>query len=127
MFLEDLIERKQRGFLIIEEPEAHLFPKYQKELFYKIISVINQTGSKVFISTHSPYLLMAMNNLLTAKEEGYEKLKDRFVDAKKDINVAQLKDGKSESILDDDGMINGDYIEKTGIMDEFDEILESKK
>jgi len=57
-------------FVIIEEPEAHLFPKAQKELVEYISEFINITGSKVFLTTHSPYILTSANNLLYAGKIG---------------------------------------------------------
>ena len=60
--------------IYIEEPEAHLFPEAQRQTSYKIAKVlnklVNQQGSRldvrVFLSTHSPYVMSAFNNLLQA-------------------------------------------------------------
>ena len=66
MFVEEV-----SGFRAIEEPEAHLFPTAQKKLVEFMSIIANSTGSSLFISTHSPYILSAFNNLLFAK--GIEK------------------------------------------------------
>lgn len=52
----------------IEEPEAHLFPKSQKSMI-ELISLVSSARSGksgFFITTHSPYVLTAFNNLLLA-------------------------------------------------------------
>jgi predicted ATP-dependent endonuclease of OLD family len=53
---------------IIEEPEAHLFPNAQKYLMELFALVSNATNSQVFITTHSPYVLSVLANLLYAKK-----------------------------------------------------------
>jgi len=52
----------------IEEPEAHLFPQSQEHIVKLISLVFNITEKKhsFFITTHSPYILTAFNNLIQA-------------------------------------------------------------
>jgi len=57
------------AILFIEEPEAHLFPNEQKmilELLGEVFNLLNENGVKwrFFITTHSPYILNALNNML---------------------------------------------------------------
>lgn len=61
IFLRILEQRKV--FLVLEEPEAHLFPSAQKNIIELIALLINSTGSTVFITTHSPYILTSVNLL----------------------------------------------------------------
>lgn len=67
-----------QGALIIEEPEAHLFPESQKHITELIASVFNSDKNKkeIFITTHSPYILTALNTLLYAGQIA-EKLEDK--------------------------------------------------
>jgi predicted ATPase len=54
--------------IYIEEPEAHLFPETQRDMV-NLISVIfklSKIDLQFFITTHSPYILGAFNNLLQA-------------------------------------------------------------
>ncbi len=51
----------------IEEPEAHLHPGAQLKVLEVIASAV-QRGAKVVITTHSPYILYAINNFITAAE-----------------------------------------------------------
>ncbi|MBB6001978.1 AAA family ATPase [Arcicella rosea] len=63
-----LLYENQKSFRIIEEPEAHLYPKAQKKLMELLALVINKTQSQVIITTHSPYVLSILNNLLMYSE-----------------------------------------------------------
>ena len=48
--------------IFIEEPEAHLHPKAQKMLARIIAQAVNTKSKRVIITTHSDYLLSALNN-----------------------------------------------------------------
>ena len=67
----------KKAFFIIEEPESHLFPNAQK-LIAEFISLAKNGGNKVLLTTHSPYILGTINNMLYAnrisKEVGRKKL-----------------------------------------------------
>ena len=56
---------EQPVFFIIEEPESNLFPESQK-LVIELISLIAGAGNAVLLTTHSPYVLGTVNNLLYA-------------------------------------------------------------
>lgn len=51
---------------IIEEPESHLFPESQKYIT-ELISLVNNCKHSVVLTTHSPYVLGTLNNLLYAR------------------------------------------------------------
>ncbi|HHV11948.1 MAG TPA: AAA family ATPase [Clostridiales bacterium] len=72
-----LMLRDEKAFIVIEEPEAHLYPTLQKQVIEFIIQFANVTGSSVIITTHSPYVLTCMNNLLYAGRLQSDKTKDR--------------------------------------------------
>lgn len=50
--------------LYMEEPELNLFPSTQKNLLYFIISSIKEKEHKLFLTTHSPYILYSLNNCI---------------------------------------------------------------
>jgi hypothetical protein len=53
--------------IFIEEPSAHLFPKEQKDLIERIVALFQKKkvlDTKFFITTHSPYVLNVLNNML---------------------------------------------------------------
>lgn len=56
---------KKKTFLVLEEPESHLYPETQKKMAELIALFIN-TGNSSLVTTHSPYLLGSFNNLLYA-------------------------------------------------------------
>jgi len=50
---------------IIEEPEQNLFPETQKDLIYYIFNKLNsEKDHSLLITTHSPFILYAINNCL---------------------------------------------------------------
>ncbi|ACN84870.1 hypothetical protein BHWA1_02416 [Brachyspira hyodysenteriae WA1] len=83
-----------KPFIIIEEPEAHLYPKMQKEIIDFIVNFMNMTNSSILITTHSPYILTSTNNLLYAG-----KLKENYKNNKEKIE-------KINNIVGEYGAIN---------------------
>jgi len=65
-----LMLREERAFVIIEEPEAHLYPALQKAVTEFIAQFSNLNKSTVFVTTHSPYVLTATNTLYYAGRLG---------------------------------------------------------
>ena len=55
----------KKTYFIIEEPESNLFPESQK-LMIELIALVINAGNNVLLTTHSPYVLGAINNLLYA-------------------------------------------------------------
>ena len=53
----------EHWFIVIEEPEAHLHPRAQKILARLIARAVNH-GKYVVITTHSDFMLHALNNLI---------------------------------------------------------------
>src|SRR5690606_18209943 len=68
-------DKKSNPFFFIEEPEAHLFPSSQKNIlaFFSLIHNTFDKQPKFFITTHSPYILTATNNLIQAANTSLEK------------------------------------------------------
>lgn len=58
---------KKETYFIIEEPESHLFPDAQKKMI-EFISLVQKEENKVLMTTHSPYVLGTINNLLYATD-----------------------------------------------------------
>jgi predicted ATPase len=65
-----LILENRDVFIVIEEPEAHLYPEAQKELVDLIFLLGNMKKNQVVITTHSPYILASLNNLIYANNIG---------------------------------------------------------
>jgi hypothetical protein len=76
LLIDDLRRTKftygNHASIFIEEPSAHLFPREQKETVEFLVAGFYELqkrkghypGHRFFISTHSPYLLNTINNLL---------------------------------------------------------------
>ncbi len=92
-FLYILLLRQEKAFVIIEEPEAHIYPAVQKELMEFITLYANLLGNNVLITTHSPYILTVANNLYYAGvllHEGYGKAVGNIIAKRKVINFGEL-------------------------------------
>ncbi len=94
-----LIASRKKAFIVIEEPESHLFPDAQR-LITEFIAMVSNLGCQVLITTHSPYVLGAINNLKYASHlsEDYPEISDRV----KDI-IPELKMLKNISAFYVDG------------------------
>ncbi len=122
--------------LIIEEPEAHLFPEAQRDLTYLISLLANQQDNQVLLTTHSPYILASLNNLLKAYTVGQvEKNKEavgKIIDPLLWVNpdrvyVGYMENGEIRPILNPDlQQIEHDLLDNVSndIMAKFDELLE---
>jgi predicted ATP-dependent endonuclease of OLD family len=123
----------------IEEPEAHLFPNAQRSIIELIATVFNyrQENLQFFITTHSPYVLTAINNLLQAgllyeeaNQDALPKLKKIIPKYKalntSDLSAYVLENGKCKSIIcPDTGLIDARVIDSVSddLAIEFDELL----
>jgi AAA15 family ATPase/GTPase len=123
-------------FLVIEEPEAHLYPEAQKNMVELIALLANIPGNQVIITTHSPYILTAFNNLLYANKVGSEHQEvNQIVDSKIWVDSAKttaylISDVGYESIFDGETeLIKAEKIDSASeiIDEEFDRILELVK
>lgn len=61
-----LMLKKEKAFVIIEEPEAHLYPNLQNKVVEFIAYFANINKSSIMITTHSPYILTSINTLYCA-------------------------------------------------------------
>ncbi len=78
-----LMLKNEKAFVIIEEPEAHIYPSLQKNILDFIVSYLNLTGGAAIVTTHSPYILTECNNLCYAgrlkKQIDFEKQVEKIV------------------------------------------------
>jgi predicted ATPase len=87
---------KGEDIFVIEEPELNLYPSSQKDLIEFIIARINQAqNDKLIITTHSPYLLTTIDNLIQAQ---------------KVVDLIPDKKGEVEGLVNKDAWINFDRI-----------------
>lgn len=119
--------------LFLEEPEAHIFPKAQR-VFLEFLSLsikLSLSNVQAFLTTHSPYLLAAMNNLIEANsltESSLAKIgiKKNATIKKDDISAWYFENGTARDIFDKEtGLINAREIDRVSdeIASEFESIM----
>ena len=119
---------------VVEEPELNLYPKAQHELIKYLVKNCLLDRKNLILTTHSPFVLASLNNLLLAYDKGQTKPKEVNKIIKKDswLNpknfiAYQLKNGKAYKIMDDKlGQIKENMIDTISddFSDEFDKLLD---
>ena len=141
----------QHSSFVIEEPELNLFPLAQYELIKLLessrlnVQTSEDAGTIHTYTTHSPYILSALNNLLYASKVSEKLLKKgtpiikvydtlgKIISAEIDpdnFTAYQLFDGKAESIFNREaGLIDDNYIDEASdkMADDFDALMELMK
>jgi ABC-type cobalamin/Fe3+-siderophores transport system ATPase subunit len=125
-----VILERQSVFIVIEEPEAHLFPEAQREIAHLIALVSNLNQSQVLITTHSPYILASFNNLILAGKLGASnrndvssRINERLWISQNKVYAGLVRQGGMEPILDEElKIIQQEYVDTVSrqINDEFD-------
>jgi hypothetical protein len=125
--------------IYVEEPEAHLFPDAQEQISRLVSFLRYNTGKMIrfVITTHSPYMLTAFNNLIKAgnivkQNPGLKDAVCNIIPESMHIDIEHfsaylLKDGRAESIIDEDTrLINADAIDSVSesIMENFNALLD---
>ena len=116
--------------LFVEEPELNLFPSTQKELLYHMVAAVAGKEHRLFVTTHSPYVLYALNNCLlgwNVRERLPQDVaaalasREAWIDPAR-VAVWQMRDGGVESVQEPDtGCIGKHYFNEVmgDIMDEY--------
>ncbi|TGE21801.1 hypothetical protein E5K00_16170 [Hymenobacter aquaticus] len=76
-----LQDSDQTQSFIIEEPELNLYPTAQRDLVYTLLEKCTQGNNALTITTHSPYVLAALNLCLYA-----HKIKELFPHQARKVN-----------------------------------------
>ena len=116
---------------IIEEPEQNLFPETQRDLVYYFLQkCLNKEGNRLTLTTHSPYVLYALNNCMMAglvsdKMEANELSKLKCNQSKinpVDVSIYEIREGVvGGTIQGEDGLISDNYFDQKmkDLMDDF--------
>lgn len=130
------INTPQATAFYIEEPELNLYPKTQRLLINQMIESVNKQEHTLFITTHSPYVLTTLNNLIYAAQIG-EKHRDKVNEIipesrwikKEDVAAWKIEENTSEiySLIDEElKMIKAEDIDDVSaiINEEFDQLFD---
>jgi predicted ATPase len=110
--------RHQSGpVYFVEEPEAHLFPVSQRRLVNVFSVLYSVFDYQFFLTTHSPYILSAINNLALAasltnqSEAAPDRVRKIIDDASpipfEDIRAYTIENGRLKDIRDADTRLIG--------------------
>jgi len=140
--LLDILSSKKYHYsqIIIEEPEQNLFPSTQRDLIYHFLNTLNsvEQDHRLTFTTHSPYILYALNNCMMGylvnkqlqEDEQADYLSNNFLSAAswidpKLVSVWEVEDGGLRNIQDKDNIISGNYFDQkmTELVDEYYQIL----
>lgn len=132
--------RNTRGRAVyIEEPEAHLFPVTQKQIVEFIAATFRELDGQMslVLTTHSPYVLTSINNLLEAGKlydgasPDAKKRLEKIVPSSQILKLDEvvfyaLENGKAKSIIDSETeLIDAAIIDSVSedIATQFDDLL----
>lgn len=127
---KNLFETNNSQF-IIEEPEQNLFPETQRDLVYYLLQkCLDKEGNRLTLTTHSPYVLYALNNCMMAalvcdkmSQMELSKLKCRQSKiAPSSVSIYEIRDGVvKKTIQGEDGLISDNYFDQKmkDLMDDF--------
>lgn len=107
--IDETLSRPHYTKIIVEEPEQNLFPETQSDLVRYIFRQIHSGRDNIVITTHSPYVLSTLNNLIYAYNVGQDNKEkvDVIVPADTwinydDVAAYMLSEGCLLSMMDDE-------------------------
>ncbi|HLP88626.1 MAG TPA: AAA family ATPase [Nostocaceae cyanobacterium] len=108
-------------FVVFEEPEAHLYPETQSDIVDLIGLLANVNNNQIIITTHSPYILSSLNNLLYAYQVGTKKQDSERETVEKIVNQKSWLDPRRTAAY----FIGENYYES--IIDEELQLIKAEK
>jgi predicted ATPase len=126
---------QENDLLIIDEPEMNLHPESQAKLL-EVLGMLVNAGVNVLLTTHSPYFMSHLNNLVSGKTGDEKALKEqakslylkdeRAFLSMDDVSAYEMKNNKLVSLKDKDYGIRWDTLSDVSadIQQKFFEIYE---
>ena len=132
-----LIESKNyfSSQLIIEEPEQNLYPQTQRNLIEYMLSTFNESAHKntLLLTTHSPYILYAINNCMLGYLVKDTMPTDRQARIQgqtawfnpQEVSIWEIDGGHITCIQDDKGLLSKNHFNDImkQVMNDFDSML----
>lgn len=120
---------------IVEEPEAHLFPKAQMSTIQLLVLMLNSASANhLILTTHSPYTLTVINNLIYAAKVGARHpdqvnsiIKKELWLPMDNVSAYMLQNGEASDIMDAEmGEIKAELIDSISnvINQQYDQLLQ---
>ena len=117
--------RASKGdFLVIDEPEMNLHPESQAKLL-EALSILVSLGVRILLTTHSPYVMAHLENLVNGNHENPEILKrqcsylylqdERAFLPIDQVSAYEMKDNKLVSLNDPDSGIKWDTLSDVSV------------
>lgn len=133
----DLPNAHHKRLFFLEEPEANVFPWTQYDLvrIFARMALEPALDASWVITTHSPYILSAFNNLIEAGQAARNNPKlqaevakivpEQYWIKEGDFKAYAIEDGVLKSIVNESGFVEGNYLDQVSevIGDEFDKLL----
>jgi len=79
----------EKSFLILDEPEIHLHPKWQLE-YAKLVSILIQNNIPILVTSHSPYMIEALQK--------YNNIKNINFYLTNNENIEQVNENNSDTL-----------------------------
>lgn len=119
-----------KTFIILEEPEAHLYPNAQKKII-ELLAMFKSKSNELLLTTHSPYILGTVNNLLFANQISKDMKNDianRILEKDKQAefcNAYFVENGTIVDCMAEDGLIKNEMIDNASeeINNEYDQLF----
>ena len=115
---------KVGDFLVIDEPEMNLHPESQVKLL-EALSILVNLGVRVLLTTHSPYIMAHLNNIVNGNHDDQDilenqsqslYLQDSQAFLKMDqVSAYEIKDNKLLSLHDPDYGIRWDTLSDVSV------------
>ena len=117
--------RASKGdFLVIDEPEMNLHPESQAKLL-EALSILVNLGVRILLTTHSPYVMAHLENLVNGNHNNPELLKrqcsylylqdERAFLPIDQVSAYEMKDNKLVSLHDPDSGIKWDTLSDVSV------------
>jgi len=116
LYLYLAFRAEEGDFLVIDEPESNLHPEAQVKMI-EFISIMVNKGIKVLMTTHSPYIVDHLVNLVEAatKKKKAKEIESKFFLETREAFIEKEK--VSVYFFREDGKVVNILNEKTGIID----------
>ncbi|MCA0236919.1 MAG: ATP-binding protein [Bacteroidetes bacterium] len=108
----EAVNENVNHLFIVEEPELNLYPTTQKALVEYLIEKCTKGNNRLIITTHSPYILTALNNCIQAQnvidlhpesaEEVNRIIPPQYHIKYEDVKAYHVAGGTAKPIMDDE-------------------------